>query len=110
MMPQRIWFHPWCECYLSGKWVACDLFLDRDIYQAATKNGYISKEKRPGIDWDGETDLKIAAPWMLEDVGTYSSYDEVSKKIVEDNKFPDFLVNFLFKVFNRYTKKLRKNA
>jgi hypothetical protein len=110
MMPQRIWFHPWCECYLSGKWIACDLFLDRDIYQAAVKHGYISKEKMPFLDWDGETDLKIATPWILEDVGTHSSYDEVSKKVVEDNKLPNFLVKLLFSFFNRYTKKLRKNA
>jgi hypothetical protein len=110
MMEARIWFHPWCECYLSGKWVACDLYLDKDTYNAAVKNGIIAKEKMPTIDWDGETDLKIAVPWMLEDVGIHSSYDEVSRKVVKQTKVPQFLMRLAFVQSNRYTKKLRERA
>lgn len=24
MMDERTWYHPWCECHLSAKWVAYD--------------------------------------------------------------------------------------
>ena len=105
---EKIRFHPWCECYLSGKWIACDLYLDKDTYNAAIKNGIISKEKMPYIDWDGEADLKIAAPWVLEDIGTHYSYDEVCKKAMEEVKVPNFLLNIVFKQSNRYTDRLRK--
>lgn len=107
MMDEKIWYHPWCECYLSGKWIACDLYLDKDTYNAAVKNGIISKEKMPSIDWDGETDLKIATPWILEDVGTHSSYDEICKKVVKETKVPQFLMRVAFNQSNRYTNKLR---
>lgn len=106
-MDEKIGFHPWCECYLSGKWIACDLYLDKDTYNAAIKNGIISKEKMPTIDWDGETDLKIATPWMLEDVSTHSSYDKVCKKAMEEMKVPYFLMRLAFNQSNRYTNKLR---
>jgi hypothetical protein len=104
----NIWFHPWCECYLSGKWIACDLYLDKATYNATVKNGIISKEKMPTIDWDGETDLKIAAPWILEDVKIHSSYDEVSKKVMKEAPVPYFLMKLAFIQSNRYTKKLRE--
>jgi hypothetical protein len=110
MLNERIWYHPWCECYLSDKWIACDLYLDKDVYNAAVKNGIISKEKMPSIDWDGETDLKIATPWLLEDVGTHVSYDEVCKKVAKETKVPQFLMRLGYDQSNRYTKKLRKKA
>ena len=106
----NIWFHPWCECYLSGKWVACDLYLDKATYDAVIKHGILSKEQMPSIDWDGESDLKTAAHWILEDVGLHCSYDEVSKKVMEEIKVPGFVMNLPFNMSNRYTKKLRERA
>ena len=82
---ERIWFHPWCECYLNGKWIACDLWLDKSTYDTAIKNGVISIDQIPIIDWDGETDLKTTTPWILEDVGIHSSYDEVTKESAKEN-------------------------
>jgi len=110
MIEEKIWYHPWCECYLSGRWIACDLYLDKDTYNAAVKNGAINTEKIPTIDWDGETDLIIATPWILEDVGTHVSYDEISKKVVKETKVPQFLMKLAFNQSNRYTKKLREKA
>lgn len=26
--------HPWCECYLSGKWIACEALVDKPFYEA----------------------------------------------------------------------------
>jgi hypothetical protein len=46
-MGEKIWFHPWCECNISGKWIACDAVFDKEIYNAAIKNGIFTKEKEP---------------------------------------------------------------
>lgn len=107
-LEEKIWYHPWCECYLSRKWVACDLFLDNSLYQAACRKGILTKDKMPTIDWDGDSDLKIIVPWMLEDVGTHSSYDDVCKKVMDDIKMPKFLFKMALKISNRYTNKVRK--
>jgi len=106
----RIWFHPWCECYLSGKWIACDLYLDKDTYNAAIKDGILSKEQILSIDWDGENDLKTATHWMLEDAGIHASYDEVSKKVMKEIPVPVFLMVLACNLSNRYTKKLREKV
>lgn len=106
----RIWFHPWCECYLSGKWIACDLYLDKATYNAAIKKGIFSKEQMPSIDWDGENDLKTATSWMLEDVGVHPSYDEVCEKVMKSIPVPVFLMVLASNFSNRYTSKLRGKA
>jgi hypothetical protein len=105
-----IWYHPWCECYLSGRWIACDLYLDKDTYNSAIKQGILTQEQMPSIDWDGENDLKIAIPWMLKDVGTHSSYDEVCKDVMKKVKVPYFIMSLACTFSNQYTKKLREKA
>ena len=106
----NIWFHPWCECYLSGKWIACDLYLDKSTYDACIKHGILKKEQMPTIDWDGENELKTATAWILEDVGVHSSYDEVCKKVMKETPVPVFLMVLACNFSNRYTKKLREKA
>ena len=64
-----------CECYLSKRWIASDLFLDKPFYEAACKNGIIVRERMPTIEWDGATDLITASAWIIEDKGTHASYD-----------------------------------
>jgi hypothetical protein len=64
----------------------------------------------PSIDWDGENDLIIATPWILEDVGLHSSFDEVAKKVMAENKIPGLIMSLAFMLSNRYTSKLRKKA
>ena len=110
MLAEKIWYHSWCECYLSRKWVACDLFLDKDTYHAAVNEGILSREKMPAIDWDGDMDLKIAVPWMLEDVGIHASYDEVCKRVVKESKIPQSTMIEVFTQSNLYTRKLREKA
>ena len=107
---ETIWYHPWCECYLSGRWIACDLYLDKDTYNAAIKRGIITKEQMPSIDWDGENDLKTAGSWILEDVGVRSSYDGVCKDVMKKMPMPAFVMSLAFGLSNRHTKKLREKA
>jgi len=107
-LKEKIWYHPWCECHLSGKWVACDSYLDNSLYEAACRKGILTKDKMPTIDWDGDNDLKTAASWMLEDVGTHASYDDVCKKVMDEIRMPKFLFKIGLKISNRYTNKVRK--
>jgi hypothetical protein len=105
---EKIWYHPWCECYLSEKWVACDSYLDNSLYEAACRKGILTKDKVRTIDWDGDSDLRTATSWMLEDVGTHASYDDVCKKVADRIKIPKFLFKLMLKRSNSYTNKVRK--
>lgn len=106
--PEKIWYHPCCECYISEKWISCDLVLDKTLYEAACKKGIISKESMPTIDWDGENDLITITHWMLEDIGTQASYDDISKKVMDENKMPNFLFKMAVSIINRSINKLRQ--
>jgi len=69
--------HPWPECYLSEKWIACEELLDEEFYKAGLRMGNITKEEIPPIDWKGETNLIWSNPWIIKDVGTFPSIDDV---------------------------------
>jgi len=45
------------------------------------KAGLITKEQVPTIDWDGKTDLVLLTPWITEDRGHLSSYDDAIKRL-----------------------------
>jgi hypothetical protein len=68
--------HFWCECYLNGRWVSCELMLDKPLYDGMLKEGLITKERIPTIDWDGKTDLVLLNPWITEDRGHLPSVDD----------------------------------
>ncbi len=108
-MPDKIWFHPWCECYLSEKWISCDSLFDKALYDAISKKGIISKEQIPTIDWDGENDLITISAWMIEDIGTFHSLDDVFRKAQKEELLPKIILQILFRFSNRYTNKLRKS-
>jgi len=106
--PEKLWWHPWCECFLSGRWVSCDSLLDKKLYDDACKKGIISKEQIPTIDWDGENDLNMTSAWILEDKGAFHSLDDVFKKAQKEVLPPKIVTRILFYFSNRYTDKLRK--
>jgi transglutaminase-like putative cysteine protease len=68
--------HFWAECHLHGKWVSCELLLDKPLYEGMLKAGLITKEQIPTIDWDGKTDLVLLSPWITEDRGHLPSMEE----------------------------------
>ncbi len=80
--------HFWCECYLAGRWVACETLFDRPLYEGMLKAGLIAQEQIPTIDWDGESDLVLFRPWIVEDLGPYPSYDELVKLAQEEGMPP----------------------
>ncbi len=68
--------HFWPECFLRDKWVSCEAFLDKTLYEGMLRKGLINEDQVPTIDWDGENDLIMLKPWIVEDCGSLSSADE----------------------------------
>ena len=109
VLKDPIWFHPWCECYLEGKWIICDLWIDRQTHQAALKAGVYDSLYFPTVEWNGKDDLNIVGHWLQEDRGTLASYDHVVEEVAATFKvFPKPMVNWLTKGSNRYTTKFRE--
>ena len=69
--------HPWCECYLSGRWLSCETLFDKALYGAGVGLGIISKDDIATIDWDGASDLVMLTSWVLKDKGTTPSIDDL---------------------------------
>lgn len=109
MIKEPIWFHPWCECYLEGKWITCDLWIDRFTHAAALEAGVWAPDDFPTVEWNGKDDLNLVGPWLLEDRGTKASYDLVIDEVAAElKKIPAGISNWLVNSSNRYTAKLRK--
>lgn len=104
--------HPWCECYLSEKWIACEALLDEAFYKARLKTGSLTKEEIPTIDWDGETNLILFKLSIAKDVGTFPSLDDLlieagkgGEGTAPRNRFFGWFVCFLA---NRRLNEIRK--
>jgi len=110
-LPGIVWFDNHCECYLSQRWVACESVYDKPLYEAMLKEGLVTKEQIPTIDWDGEKDLVVSAHWITEDVGTFPSLDDIFRK-AQKEMYPNVVVKlfgrFLMSRSNRHTDRLRK--
>ena len=75
--------HSWCECYLDGRWIACEALIDKPLYEVFLKMGFCTKEQIPTINWDGETDLVLFMPWLVKDIGIFTNLEDV---MIEHNK------------------------
>lgn len=80
--------HFWPECYLGGKWIACEALLDQALYEGALRQGLFTRAQIPSIDWDGETNLILLGPWMVEDRGHRASIDEWMTEFKERMRTP----------------------
>jgi transglutaminase-like putative cysteine protease len=109
--PDAIPLHPWCECYLSEKWVSCDTLYDKPLVEASYKRGIFTKKEIPTIDWDGETDLNTMTNWMIEDKGTFPSLDVLLAQAQEaspESPIDEDQVAMIITQSNEYTDSLRK--
>jgi hypothetical protein len=104
--PDEFWYHPWCECLLTGRWVICECLFDKALYEKAILHGFLTKEQLPSIDWDGDSDLCVVEPWITEDHGTMPSFDDVISKAIPEQG-PEFIGKIGRHFSNRYTHKLR---
>jgi hypothetical protein len=69
--------HFWCECYINGKWTACEALFDKPFYEGMLKSGWVTKKQIPTIDWKVTSDLLLMKDWIVEDGSTYSHYEEI---------------------------------
>lgn len=74
-LPEAI-VHIWCECYLSGNWLACEGLFDEKLYRGMLKKGAITQEQVPSIDWDGATSLILVKQRIVKDIDTFPSWDD----------------------------------
>jgi hypothetical protein len=95
--------HPWCDCYLSERWISCETLIDRTLYESAVRQGIIDKKKITTIDWNGETDLVTVSAWILKDKGTSPSLDDLIER--GRRQFAQFWR--LCREFSQYTTKIR---
>jgi hypothetical protein len=106
LLPHGIPYHPWCECFLAGRWIICEVLFDKALYENVVSMGILSKVQLPTIDWDGDSDLCIVESWVIEDHGTMSSYDNVIRKAIPEQG-PEFIGRIIRHFSNRHTHKLR---
>jgi transglutaminase-like putative cysteine protease len=107
LTPKIIQSHPWCECFLSGKWIMCDTLFDKTLVEVLHKKGIITHQDIPTIEWDGEYDLNTMTEWIVEDKGIISSLEEL---LTDNEQFKnplEALVTFICKRSNKYTDRLR---
>lgn len=107
LVPDTISFHPWCECYLSENWIACDSLFDKALYEGLLRKGFIDLEEIPTIDWDGIHDLNTVKAWMLEDVGTSACLDDAFRKARRELP-PKPISSVIRLMCNRHIERLRK--
>ena len=75
-----MFIHVWCECHLSGTWIACDATFDEALFKAWLRRDRLLGRAIPTIDWDGEVDLTLLNLWRAEDVALFASYDEIVRR------------------------------
>lgn len=107
-IPGEISFHPWCECYLSGNWIACESLFDQALYSAAVKKGLFGKEQIPTIDWGGGDDLVVVTSWIKEDIGAFHSLDDLFKEVEKVAKSSKLVNRIGYYISNRHTNRLRR--
>ena len=112
-IPDIAWWQAWCECYLSDMWVANLSIFDKALFEATLKEGLVTQEQIPTIDWNGDNDLIVRKRWITEDKGTFPSLDDVFRKAQKEAQRPVVPAK-LFGWFvrfpsNRYTGKIRKS-
>lgn len=108
--------HFWPECFLNEKWISCEAFFDKPLYEGMLKKGIITKEQVKTIDWDGKTDLIILEAWITEYLGSVPSADDaVADLRMSAEGMPPLWVEKLiapvFYPFNlRYSDRIRQLA
>lgn len=101
-------WHPWCECYPSGKWVSCEAVFDKPLFEGMVRRRFGAASQIPTIDWDGENDLFVTKPWVVEDLGAFASLDDLWIEVAKKEATPRILQRIAMSLSNRHTDNLRK--
>ncbi len=103
--PDVLNHHTWCECHLSGKWISCEALFDKELFEGMREKGVAVASQIHTIDWDGENDLIVVEPWVVNDFGTFDSLDDFWREIAKQfSRVPSEAILFS----NQYTDSLRK--
>lgn len=106
--------HFWPECFLGDRWISCEAFLDKPLYDGMLKKGLITKKQVPTIEWDGKSDLIILKAWITEQLGSISSVEEAIMylKRSEEGMPPLWIEKIIAPIFYplnlRYSDKIRQ--
>ena len=106
--------HFWPECFLDDRWISCEAFLDKPLYDGMLKKGLITKEQVPTIEWEGKSDLIILKAWITEQLGSISSAEEAIAflKSSEEGMPPLWIEKIIAPIFYplnlRYSDKIRQ--
>jgi transglutaminase-like putative cysteine protease len=106
--------HFWPECFLDDRWISCEAFLDKPLYDGMLKKGLITKDQVPTIEWDGKSDLIILRAWITEQLGSISSPEDAIKllKVSEEGMPPLWIEKIIAPIFYplnlRYSDKIRQ--
>ncbi len=100
--------HSWCECYSSRKWVSCEAIFDKPLFEGIVRRQFGSTNQIPTIDWDGENDLIVAKPWVVEDLGAFASLDDLWIEVARKEATPRIFQRIVMSLSNRHTDNLRK--
>ncbi|UCH05648.1 MAG: hypothetical protein JSW05_05645, partial [Candidatus Thorarchaeota archaeon] len=103
--------------YLSGRWVACEGLFDKVLYEALLSRGTIDRQQIPTIEWDGRANLILLKHWVVEDLGTLTSFDDVYEMLDAQRKeegLPPRMVERIFGrliyySFRRHTDRVRRS-
>ena len=93
--------HFWCECHLDGRWISCESFFDKPLYDGMCQIHPGFGTLVPSIDWDVQTDLVVSQPWITTDRGSLSSADEAMAvlNLREEGMLPPFLERLAWPIF-----------
>jgi transglutaminase-like putative cysteine protease len=106
--------HFWPECFLDGRWISCEAFLDKPLYDGMLKKDLITKEQVPTIEWDGKSDLTILQAWITEQLGSISSAEDALAHLEhsEEGMPPLWIEKMIAPIFYplnlRYSDKIRQ--
>ncbi|MFW9844508.1 MAG: transglutaminase family protein [Candidatus Thorarchaeota archaeon] len=105
--------HPWCECYLDGKWISCEALLDKELFRGMKKENLISDRDIRSIDWDGRKDLILLTRWLVEYDDPIDSLDDLLRNELPKVGYPPKFFCYLFNWIaafgsRRITNKFRK--
>ena len=105
----RVVHHSFCECFLNGKWIACDSTFDKMLLDGARSKGLIKEQNAYSqIEWDGEHDLEALIQWKIDDKGFFATIDENRENIKKKNTPQKYITNIFNFFINRSINKVIK--
>ena len=108
--------HFWAQCYLGGHWISCEALFDGPLYHGMLRQGLVTTDQIPTIDWDGEHDLEILTPWITSDQGVVTSADDAVRAYQgnDEGAPPVWIERLMAPVFVpyslRFSDRIRRSA